>query len=595
MTGETKRTGEIRKGLRAVLRHVRSFKRELIIIVALGIISALANGAIPYITGRFFDALIDVSKGTAIAPGALPLWVGLLIAWTIIELVANNTDWVMERLRREVDTKIHFNIQVSGFAHMLRLPLSYHKRAHINGEIQKLSNASWRVSAIVRTVIDFGPQFLSIFIGATLAATINTTLASVLLAGVVLYILLSARILRPLAAIDADAHRTWNSAWDEAAARVQQVESVKQAAAEELETEKIRDSLLNHSFNLWMKIERAWNNVGFFQRTLVFFTQLAIFILSVHFVSSGTITVGELVALNGYALMFFGPFVALGYNWQVIQNGIISAAHAEEIFEEKEEVYIPKNVHTPSRFLGHITFHGVSFQYGPGQNEILSGVNIDIAPGETVALVGESGVGKSTSTSLIAGYYFPTEGSVMIDGVDTRELNLTYLREHIAVVPQEIALFNDTILYNIKYGTPDASEEEVIHAAQQAHLDELIQRLPQKYQTMVGDRGVKLSVGQKQRIAIARAILRNPAILILDEPTSALDARTEQLIGETLEQFMRGRTTIIVAHRLSTVRKANKIIVFEKGKIAEIGTHDELVKREGGVYRRLYEYQIGLH
>ena len=226
---------------------------------------------------------------------------------------------------------------------------------------------------------------------------------------------------------------------------------------------------------------------------------------------------------------------------------------------------------------------------------MLSHINFSVSPGEIVAFVGESGVGKSTAISLISGYYFPMKGDVLIDDVDTRKWNLAALRKHIAVVPQEVALFNDTIKVNIKYGTPDATDQEVQHAAKEAHIAEFIATLPNGYDTMVGERGIKLSVGQKQRVSIARAILRNPCILILDEPTSALDAKTEQIITKALERLMKGRTTFIIAHRLSTVRKASKIFVFEKGKIVETGTHDELIAKKGGTYQNLYHYQIGLH
>jgi ABC-type multidrug transport system fused ATPase/permease subunit len=183
---------------------------------------------------------------------------------------------------------------------------------------------------------------------------------------------------------------------------------------------------------------------------------------------------------------------------------------------------------------------------------------------------------------------------VLIDGIDTRTLELTNLRKNIAIVPQEVALFNDTIKANIRYGSFDATDDEVIRVAKEAHMDDFIKTLPEKYDVVVGERGIKLSVGQKQRVAIARAILRNPAILILDEPTSALDAKTEKIITEALEKLMKGRTTFIIAHRLSTVRKADKIFVFDKGGIVEEGSHEELLKRKGGIYRRLYEYQIGL-
>lgn len=211
-----------------------------------------------------------------------------------------------------------------------------------------------------------------------------------------------------------------------------------------------------------------------------------------------------------------------------------------------------------------------------------------------IALVGESGVGKSTLIELLAGYYFANKGEVIIDGVNIKRIGLKLLCRQIATVPQEVVLFNDTIKHNISYGNFDASDEQVEIASIKAHAYDFIMKFPNKWKQMVGERGVKLSVGQKQRVAIARAILRNPKILILDEPTSALDAGSENIISQSLEELMRGKTTFIIAHRLSTVKKADKILVFQGGTIIESGTHSELIKIKDGEYRRLYELQIGL-
>ena len=589
------KTKDMRKGIRALWRHIKPFKRELGILSVLGLVSAASNGFIPYITGRFFDALIGLSRGEHLLGfWGLPLWGALLVVWAGVQLVANNIDWVMDRSRRRVDTKLHMEIQVNGFIHLFRLPVAYHKNAHINGVLQKISQLGWRASAILRTIIDITPQFLSIIIGLTLAASINGFLAGILVIGVLVYVALLLKVLFPIAAVDSAAHRVWNEEWDDAAAAVHQIESVKQAAAEEYESQKTKEGFLGKTFNLWYQLERAWSNVSFFQRTIVFFTQLAVFIFSVQFVSRGIITIGELVALNGYALMFFGPFVALGYSWQVIQNGITAAAHAEEIFNTPEELYIPEGAVAPDTILGDVTFEGVSFDYGEGQSPVLLEISFRVNHGEVVAFVGESGVGKSTTISLISGYHFPTKGSVCVDGIDTRKYSLTHLRKQIAVVPQEVALFNDTIKENIRYGIPNATDEEIKSAAKEAYIAEFINSLPKSYDTIVGERGIKLSVGQKQRVAIARAILRNPKILILDEPTSALDPKTERAITESLEKLMRGRTTFIIAHRLSTVRKADRIIVLKDGKIAEEGSHDELMQIENGVYRHIYELHVGL-
>lgn len=582
----------LRHSFHALWRRIRSYKKELIFMTGLGLVSAVANGLVPYVTGRFFDALIDVSKG--VVQTGWPLWATVLAAWFFVQVVANNIDWILDRKRRKVTTHIHTNILADGYDHVLHLPLAYHKNERINDVLEKLSRASWQMPAIIRTMVDFGPQMLSVIIGLVLVLSIHPPMALILGTGVVLYIILLLTILPSVAMLDVKAQKKWVESSGDAHSAVQQIESVKNATAEGYETSKIHHNLNVDTFSLWTKLEFVWSNVNFFQRTIVFVTQLVVFIFSVHLIADGTITIGELVALNGYAAMFFGPFVSLGYNWEVIQNGLTSARLADKIFAEPQEIYIPKDAESLGDIQGKIEFKNVSFNYSDKEKEILRDVSFIVKPGQSIALVGESGVGKSTAISLISGYYFPTVGSVLVDDVDTRTVTLESLRTQIAVVPQEIALFNDTLANNITYGAFDATMNEIVAASKQAHIDDFISNLADGYDTIVGERGMKLSVGQKQRIAIARAILRDPAILILDEPTSALDARTEQSISLSLEKLMHGRTTFIVAHRLSTTRKADLILVFDKGTIVESGTYQELIAVKNGVYRRLHEYQIGL-
>jgi ABC-type multidrug transport system fused ATPase/permease subunit len=581
--------------LAGMLRQARPYKSGLFLIALLGIVSAIANGAVPYVTGRFFDALIGLSHGGNEQSGLLPLWMVLLGLWALIQILANGVDWIIDRKRREIDTNISGSVQAEGFIHLFRLPLSYHSNEHINGLLSKISNAAWRISATIRTVVQVTPEFLSVIVGIWLASTISPAMAGVLLGGAIIYGALLVFMLRPIAQMDHIAHEAWNDAWNDAAAAVHQISSVKQAAAEEYEVSKTRASLQGSVLKLWYKLERKWSNIGFFQRAIVFLTQLIIFISSVHLVQQGAITVGGLIALNGYAALFLGPLVQLGYSWQTVQNGLTAGGQLERLFTTKEEEYHPADEFNPTERSGHISFENVSFSYETDKPGVLHDLSLEIRPGESVALVGESGAGKSTVISLISGYYFPTQGKITVDHADTRVWDLLALRRRIAVVPQEVALFNESIRANIRYGSFEASDAAVERASQQAHIDEFIRGLPDGYETLVGERGIKLSVGQKQRIAIARAILRDPEILILDEPTSALDAETEQYVTASLGELMKGRTTLIIAHRLSTVRKANTILVLKEGRIAEKGNHRELMEIPQGIYRSLYNLHIGFH
>jgi ABC-type multidrug transport system fused ATPase/permease subunit len=376
---------------------------------------------------------------------------------------------------------------------------------------------------------------------------------------------------------------------------VAQIDIVKISTAEDYEDSR-RLKELKEARAVWKKLDVKAARLDAFQRTMIFVVQGTIFALSVRFVASGEITLGTLMAFNGYSMMFLSPIVRIGLSWQRFQNGFVAADTLyREILDKPIEIYHPENAPSLIETKGEISFENVSFSYSDGDAKILDDVSFVARKGETVALVGESGVGKSTTISLISGLYFPTGGAVKIDGNDTREVDLKELRSHIAVVPQELSLFNDTIENNIKYGTFDATHDQVVAAAKIAQADSFIDKFSNGYETMVGERGVKLSVGQKQRVAIARAVLRDPAILILDEPTSALDSRTEKELSESLEKLMEGRTTFIVAHRLSTVRKADTIIVMEEGKMVESGSHEELVGIKGGRYRKMYEHNIGLN
>jgi len=304
----------------------------------------------------------------------------------------------------------------------------------------------------------------------------------------------------------------------------------------------------------------------------------------------GSMSMGDLTSFLMLTIFIGASIGSIADLYAQIQKAIGATEKLMEILEEETEDYSEKNIDTPIK--GSLSLNNLSFHYpNRADVEVLKNININIKQGEQVALVGASGAGKSTITQLLMRFYQNYSGSLLIDNQEITALDLTALRKQIAIVPQDILLFGGTIKENIAYGKPEASDEEIEHAAQQANAHNFISEFPDTYETLVGERGIQLSGGQRQRIAIARAILKDPKILILDEATSALDSESESLVQEALDKLMKGRTSVVIAHRLSTVRQADKIYVLEKGEIIESGNHEELSSLENGTYKKLSALQ----
>ncbi|MGM9509583.1 ABC transporter ATP-binding protein [Larkinella sp. GY13] len=310
---------------------------------------------------------------------------------------------------------------------------------------------------------------------------------------------------------------------------------------------------------------------------------------------AGELTFAQLVTFVIYTMYIGGAVGGLGDLYAQIQRTIGASERILDILEEKSEVELPETepIQLAMPLQGDIRFRNIHFSYPSRPDvEVLKGVSLEVPAGHKIALVGQSGAGKSTIVQLLLRYYASTGGSITIDGRPIQDIDIRYLRQNIAVVPQEVILFGGTILENISYGKPGATDAEVMEAARKANALDFIESFPEKFQTIVGERGVKLSGGQRQRIAIARAILKDPAILILDEATSSLDAESERLVQEALDVLMQNRTTVIIAHRLATIRKVDTIYVLREGQITETGTHDELSTLEDGLYANLVKLQF---
>jgi len=585
---------DIAHGTWLLLRMFGKYKTLLIPFIILGVISSIGNSAGPYLVGRFIDALGTPNELFVLFAISLPHYVAVLILWSAVQALLTAIDRHISRESDGISMRIWSEYIVTGMGHLIRMPMAFHKENKLGEVAQKVFRTADAVETIAaNVVIQLSPQLLSIVFALGITFTINVPLGWFLLGTMLLYVVLFVHSIKPLARLQRNMHNANSKYWGDAYEYVENARQVKEATAEARAIEKISDSFNNKIVAAWMVLFRAWGNLYFYQKVVIVLAQLSVFIYAIHAVTGGMMSIGELLAVNGYVSMVFGPFVMLGRNWQTIQNGIININETDKLLQLEEERYVPEHAVSIPSVEGRVQFKDVTFSYAEGQ-PVLKNISFEVLPGETVAIVGESGVGKTTLIDLLLGFYFPTTGGVFVDGHDTRTWNLTSLRKNIATVSQEIMLFNENVSYNIALGQPQASREDVARAAELANAREFIEKFPETWDQLVGERGIKLSGGQRQRVAIARAILKNPRILVLDEPTSALDARAEKALQDSLEEVMKGKTTFIIAHRFSTVRNANKILVLKNGELVQTGTHAELVSVDGE-YRNLYELQIGLH
>ena len=340
-----------------------------------------------------------------------------------------------------------------------------------------------------------------------------------------------------------------------------------------------------------IKVINTWSQVMPSTDFLVTLCTILILWFGGNMVLRGSLTVGELVAFNAYVLMLAAPAQQL--TWLVNAAGEASAGARRvlEVLDTEPEIASPADAIRLSALRGELEFRDVSLIYQDEKSASLSDLSLHVQPNQLIALIGATGSGKTSLVNLISRFYDVTAGAVLVDGQDVRTLDLVSLRRQIGIVLQTSLLFSDSIKANIAYGRPDASDEEIVAVAKAAQAHEFIEGFPEGYETVVGERGVTLSGGQRQRVAIARALLMNPRILILDDSLSSVDTQTERLIQEALDKLMEGRTTFVIAHRLSTVRRADVILVMDKGRIAQQGTHEELL-RSGGLYREIYELQL---
>jgi len=577
-------------GIKIIKNYIKPHKKSAFLIIIIGIIGSIANAFTPFLAGKIFDALVKIYNKELINLTYIFVILGL---WLVLKIINDLSDWYNSIHLEKIATIIEAEYISDGFKHLISLPIHFHKEKKHGEVIDKITRAGQWIATIISSVsLSVVMQSLTMIFAFILVFMINFKLALILFVSVLIYAFFLIKFAPQLVLYQRQVQKNYSRAYGDTYDKIQNISEIKQNAMENFEATEIYKKFVKYAASSWLKLNQIMQKLNISQNLLVTITQLILFVISIFFIQKNEITIGGLAAFNGYAAMVLGPFVSLGRNWQNIQNGLVSIIRAEKILKTEREIYNPPNAISFKNIRGEIEFKNVSFAYKNSKESVLKNISFKINPGEKIALVGKSGVGKTTLIELILGFYFPQKGEVLIDGVNIKKLNLLNYRKRIAIVPQEPTLFNESIKYNIKYGKESASFSQIKKAAELAYADEFIEKFPKKYNQIVGWRGVKLSIGQKQRIALARAFLKNPDVLILDEPTSALDTKSEYLIKKSLKKLMENKTAIIIAHRLSTIKEVDKIFVIDEGEIKEIGTHSELLNNPNSIYKSFYDLQI---
>jgi ATP-binding cassette subfamily B protein len=573
---------------RRVIGRLFSYLRPYIPFAVVGFTLTVSLTALQLVPPLLVKTLIDnVIKNRNIELFAIiiGIWAGVQLGSALISVFRS---YVMQWL----GNKVLFDLRVQLYDHLQLLRLSYYNR-HQTGQIMQ------RVTGDL--------QRLQYFIAEGFQDVLINVVTMVLIAGILLYLnwKLFLVVLAPIPLIALSTwifgrrvhqlyHRLWRR-WAGLSAiladTIPGVRVVKSFAQEERESVRFSNFSAD-LFSQEMKVVKLWSGFFPFLGLMTGLGSLLIFGIGGYMVVEDAITLGTLIAFTSYMGQFYQPVQRFGELNHRFQHCTTSAERVFEILDSDPEPLMRKEGLVLKPLRGEVEFRKVRFSYDPGKYA-LDGVSFNVQPGEMIGLVGPSGAGKSTLVHLIARFYDVDEGEVLIDGHDIQDLALRSFREQIGVVLQEPYLFHGTVWANIAYARPDASADEIIEAARAANAHEFVVNLPDGYDTIIGERGQTLSGGERQRISIARAILRDPAILILDEATASVDTETEALIQTALEHLVRNRTTFAIAHRLSTLRKANRLIVLERGKVVEIGTHEELLDA-GGLYGRLCKLQSEL-
>ncbi|KMY48865.1 ABC transporter ATP-binding protein [Peribacillus loiseleuriae] len=578
--------------IKRYLHFVKPYKWPIAGTILIGLLKFAIPLLIPLLSKYVVDDIIASTQSVDEKTNQLFWVIGIMLF--IFVVLRPPIEYYRQYFAQWAGTKILYDIRNSLFTHIQKLSFKYYSNTRAGEVISRVINdveqtKNFVITGLMNLWLDIATIFFSVAIMYTMDAKL-TVVSLIMLPFYVFSIKYFFGRLRGYTRIRSQALADLQSHLHE---RVQGMPVIKSFAIEDYEQERF--SKQNKNFLDKALQHTGWNAKSFaVVNTITDIAPLMVIGYAGYEVIHGNMTLGTMVAFIGFIDRLYNPLRRLVNSSTTMTQTLASMDRVFELVDEKYDIDDKKGAVELKQVAGEITFDNVSFAYADNEPEVLKNIHLDVNEGETIALVGKSGGGKSSLISLIPRFYDVSKGRILIDGKDIRDFKVHSLRDKIGMVLQDNILFSESVKANILMGKPDASDEEVVEAAKAANAHEFIMNLTEGYETKVGERGVKLSGGQKQRVAIARVFLKNPPLLILDEATSALDLESEHLIQEALETLAKERTTFIVAHRLSTITHANRIVLIDQGEIAEIGTHDELMKLQGRYYQLFQVQQLNL-